>query len=548
MLAMINAVVACRATGDERTRPIPTNGASDSGKSAIENDAQINIENDDEDNPVVICAPVPVALGASTGGRNMDLASDDCREKHQSFEARDSGPAGLCESFFSSEDLNANCAVKVDVKNDIDFDDFDDDDEEEHLFDASALPWEFQSQKSKQRLFESFNEKMRKGILPVLGEESVFSSASEETDFLNSGDPGLLLPTPIRSITCCTRIGGRNSEIASAGYEKNPTSASVEENLRQATKQMIDQTKSEPKNLIVNVTGTTAIVGDVHGDFLTVCVILHQLQLALDSGEIEQVVFLGDYIDRGTRSAATLNAVVCFYLKNPSKVTLLKGNHETVRQYTAQFVLKQGRCLNYSLADEEPQFMAMAKNEDGCPELLSEFFSVLPIGAVINKSTLAVHGGVPHTDRWQCISDMYQLKEKRLYAGYDVWAAIEGIIWSDYDPQAKINTPGERGIPGDYRIDSRYSDETAKVFLDYLNETHKDSELALKYLVRGHQCNFGTFYQFEPNPTVTTVFSALENQPPNVIEEGATVAFVCGQEPPTQWFVVDSNRNIFLVD
>ncbi len=65
-------------------------------------------------------------------------------------------------------------------------------------------------------------------------------------------------------------------------------------------------------------------VGDIHGCVDLLQVLLGQIGRAAD----EQIVFLGDYIDRGPDSAATLKALYDLSHRRPGKVTFLLGNHE----------------------------------------------------------------------------------------------------------------------------------------------------------------------------------------------------------------------------
>lgn len=468
----------------------------------------------------------------------------------------------------NDHESNANWLDGIIGDDDDDDDDYDDDcddcdDEEEYSSSAGTSIWGIQPQSFERRSPVPFNVRVRSGILPVLDAGSISEPTSpvpffseEDSGALSSDEPKLLAPVPRQSVACCVNNSRSVEDFPDSYLKKFPTKKLLEKKLEQALKLMAPESKAEfeSKDLIVDLEGPTAVVGDVHGDFLTVCAIINRLKFALSIGELANVVFLGDYIDRGIYSAATLYELLSFYLENPGKVTLLRGNHETVSQYTGDF--------GYFSAAKEPQFMAMAKDNTStsktptllptakddssvCPELLSRFFEALPIGAVINKSTLAVHGGVPHGIRWACVSDMFHMRYGCIYTFNDIWSTIMGILWSDYNPTAKLNAPGNRGISDDFLIDSQYSDKTAKMFLNYLNNKHQNSNfLKLKYLIHGHQWTFGTFHQSDPEPTVTTVFSALDNQSPEVCKQGAAVALVDRDSPPMKWFTVDVARHI----
>jgi serine/threonine protein phosphatase 1 len=70
-------------------------------------------------------------------------------------------------------------------------------------------------------------------------------------------------------------------------------------------------------------TGRLLCVGDVHGCAPE----LERLLAAVDPSDDDQLVFLGDYVDRGTASAATVDVLCALAACRPSTV-FLRGNHE----------------------------------------------------------------------------------------------------------------------------------------------------------------------------------------------------------------------------
>ena len=71
--------------------------------------------------------------------------------------------------------------------------------------------------------------------------------------------------------------------------------------------------------------GRTFAIGDVHGDIVALKTLLSRLP-TLD--DLDTLVFLGDYIDRGPRSKDVIDFVREVQQRAPMKVVTLRGNHE----------------------------------------------------------------------------------------------------------------------------------------------------------------------------------------------------------------------------
>ncbi len=88
--------------------------------------------------------------------------------------------------------------------------------------------------------------------------------------------------------------------------------------------------------LIVPQNTRVAIIGDIHAEMSTVKALFYSLKNKYFLNEFMQmpdncrIIFLGDYTDRGDYNLQVLCSILILSAKNPDKVFLLKGNHESL--------------------------------------------------------------------------------------------------------------------------------------------------------------------------------------------------------------------------
>lgn len=115
------------------------------------------------------------------------------------------------------------------------------------------------------------------------------------------------------------------------------------------------------------------VVGDTHGDLGTT-----ENAVRVTEREGLNLIFLGDYVDRGPRQLENVATLLELKLSWMDKLTMLRGNHESA---------EMNRWYG---------FLSVVAATYG-PEFYQEFarlFSQLPYAALIWRRVLCVHGGI----------------------------------------------------------------------------------------------------------------------------------------------------------
>lgn len=139
-----------------------------------------------------------------------------------------------------------------------------------------------------------------------------------------------------------------------------------------------------------------------------------------------ELLFLGDYVDRGFCSVEVFLFLITLKLNHPDKVKMLRGNHES-RGMTEHFSFRN-ECLD-KLEDEGMYDMFMA-----C-------FDNLPIAAEVfgdkSGNYLAMHGGISPNMRTKKDIDDINRKDEPPMSGL-----FCDLLWSDpcEDKNAKRKT------------------------------------------------------------------------------------------------------------
>jgi len=215
------------------------------------------------------------------------------------------------------------------------------------------------------------------------------------------------------------------------------------------------------------------VIGDIHGNLDT----LLRLIEIIEKKNPEYVIFLGDIVDRGIKQLECLILILALKIRYPNKYYLLKGNHETLdmNQYYGFF----------------QEFMSKFNNQKKFDEVLAVYITV-PFCALINKSILCLHGGIP--EDIEILRKLGGLKPKDIVIVFkSIAKSLMQIMWNDPKPGLKGFSESFRG-PG-----IKFFGED--VFDDFMKENN------LKYLIRSHEI-FPEGYRWFFKKRLLSIFSS----------------------------------------
>jgi hypothetical protein len=188
----------------------------------------------------------------------------------------------------------------------------------------------------------------------------------------------------------------------------------------------------------------TVFIGDLHSDAYSLYSILKKVSFLskVVNNEI-QLVFLGDYVDRGKNHFEIIDFILSLKFLFPRQVILLRGNHDSGYIDKDDQVNTQYRVMDFE--DHTQYFPHFIRKVESNPYLLhpvlptyNHFFDSLAYIAFIRHDKgvyMACHGGIPRpnieTDSYfSYIKKLSDLTDTRIrdYIGRSI---VSNIIWSD---------------------------------------------------------------------------------------------------------------------
>lgn len=211
---------------------------------------------------------------------------------------------------------------------------------------------------------------------------------------------------------------------------------------------------------VTHVHAPVVVVGDTHGQFHDLMEIFKIAGKAPDTNYL----FLGDYVDRGYYSVETVCMVIALKVRYPSRIVMIRGNHESRQITQVSVVLGAGdACVDFvhpiascialvgfgtcacsharMMKPSDQRFFMLCAQVYGFYEeclrkygsakvwqVLTELFDYLPLAAVIENQLFCPHAGLsPSMDTLDQINQIHRFEE----------VPHEGpmcdLLWSDPD-------------------------------------------------------------------------------------------------------------------
>lgn len=209
------------------------------------------------------------------------------------------------------------------------------------------------------------------------------------------------------------------------------------------------------------------VCGDIHGQWYD----LKELFTITGTPPDTNYLFMGDYIDRGYYSVECVTLLVCYKVRYPNRVVILRGNHES-RQITQVYGFYDECLKKYGNSNVWKYF--------------TDLFDYFPLTAVIDDSIFCLHGGLsPKLETLDSIRVLDRVQEVP-HEG-----PICDLLWSDPDDRKGWGvSPRGAGYIFGNDISSQFCETNG-----------------LKHIARAHQLVMEG-YNWCHDRAVVTIFSA----------------------------------------
>lgn len=214
---------------------------------------------------------------------------------------------------------------------------------------------------------------------------------------------------------------------------------------------------------ILKDTTKVKAIGDLHGDIDSLIFHLKSfkaLGIINDEGIISEnyrLIFLGDYTDRGLYGSCVWYVLMHLFNLNPSRVCLLRGNHETMLFAQRSFLRDWASKFTYGIYEhEQKKSLENLYQSLPCASLVGFKCSAESSLPQIYKFLLLCHGGidenVPLAEAMRSIIDQFKTSHISQSKFYFVHSDVSksGLLWSDFharetEQEGSLSKPSARG-------------------------------------------------------------------------------------------------------
>lgn len=158
-----------------------------------------------------------------------------------------------------------------------------------------------------------------------------------------------------------------------------PKTYNVEEVLNQALEYFRENhyNKSILSHINVPAGGKLHVIGDIHGNKQA---LFQYLDYIGPLSHTNQLLFLGDIVDRGRYEWHCMLVVLLYQIRYPAFCTILRGNHEEVETSSEYGMFNEYNAL---------------KSTKPARKSMSNIFAHLKLCCIVNEKFFCVHGGPP---------------------------------------------------------------------------------------------------------------------------------------------------------
>ena len=231
-------------------------------------------------------------------------------------------------------------------------------------------------------------------------------------------------------------------------------------------------------------------IGDIHCDLLTMVNAWNYIQtVSRNEGLTPHVVFLGDFIDRGTHGCETLAYLFRLLQEHPGQIAVVPGNHDEfhwnaeaerfeIGVEPAETIIQ----LNQHLVGNDPRDTAFVE----LGKIAAKFFESLPRAIILPDGTLLAHGGFPHADLLDSLQHRADLSKPDCLYDF-IWLRAANV---------------RRRRPSRYSSGTEFGREN---FADFCEIATDRLGVPVARLVRGHDHVKQRYQSFDdwPNPVLT---------------------------------------------